>query len=167
MEPSEKDGIFWMKRAAKWEVALLIGLMVSLAWGCWADRTQRELADQVLRLHVLANADSEADQALKLKVRDGMFALIEGLFAGCTDQEEALQTARDNRALLEAVETGAGLYYSLMYEDNTILLNTQFTSLYSTNYALWTDRMAQQQEALSALYASVATSRMTGYTRLT
>lgn len=80
----------------------------------------------------------------------------------------ALNMASDpDRALLEAVETGAGLYYRLMYEDNTILLNTQFTSLYSTNYALWTDRMAQQQEALSALYASVATSRMTGYTRLT
>ncbi len=80
----------------------------------------------------------------------------------------ALNMASDpDRAVLEAAETGAGLYYKLMYEDNTILLNTQFTSLYSTNYTLWIDRMAAQQEALSALYASVATCRMTGYVRLT
>ena len=98
-EPSEKDGIFWMKRAAKWEVALLIGLMVSLAWGCWADRTQRELADQVLRLHVLANSDSEADQALKLKVRDSVLQKAEEILDGCPDRETA--EARLSAALPE------------------------------------------------------------------
>ncbi len=33
---------------------------------------QQELADKILRFHVLANSDSEADQALKLKVRDAV-----------------------------------------------------------------------------------------------
>ena len=59
----EKDGIFYMKRVAKWELALLVGLMVSLAWGCWAERTEAQLSQKVVRLHVLANSDSEADQA--------------------------------------------------------------------------------------------------------
>ena len=81
------------------------------------------------------------------------------------DNAEYAGMAAYYRSYLE--QTGAGLYYKLMYEDNTILLNTQFTSLYSTNYTLWIDRMAAQQEALSALYASVATCRMTGYVRLT
>ena len=88
-----------MKRAAKWELALLIGLMVSLAWGCWADRTQRELADQVLRLHVLANSDSEADQALKLKVRDSVLQKAEEILDGCPDRETA--KARLSAALPE------------------------------------------------------------------
>ena len=88
-----------MKRAAKWELALLIGLMVSLAWGCWADRIQRELADQVLRLHVLANSDSEADQALKLKVRDSVLQKAEELLDGCHDRETA--EARLSAALPE------------------------------------------------------------------
>lgn len=34
--------------------------------------TQKELAEEVLRFHVLANSDSESDQALKLKVRDAV-----------------------------------------------------------------------------------------------
>ena len=61
-----------MKRAARWEWALLIALLVSFAWGTWADRTQQRLSDKVLRLHVLANSDSGRDQQLKLLVKDAL-----------------------------------------------------------------------------------------------
>ena len=48
----------------------MVGLAIFLGSGVLALRTQDELADKVVRLHVLANSDSEEDQALKLKVRD-------------------------------------------------------------------------------------------------
>ena len=51
------------------EIALLIGMAVFLASGAMALRTQDDLADKVVRLHVLANSDSEEDQALKLRAR--------------------------------------------------------------------------------------------------
>ena len=85
----EKDGIFYMKRVAKWELALLVGLMVSLAWGCWAERTEAQLSQKVVRLHVLANSDSEADQALKLKVRDSVLEAASAILEGCPDRETA------------------------------------------------------------------------------
>lgn len=88
-----------MKRAAKLELALLIGLVVSLAWGCWAERTQQALSDKVLRLHVLANSDSEADQALKLKVRDSVLEKAAEILDGCGDRETA--QARLSAALPE------------------------------------------------------------------
>ncbi len=80
-----------MKRAARWEWALLIALLVSFAWGTWADRTQQQLSDKVLRLHVLANSDSEADQALKLKVRDSVLETASAILEGCPDRETAEQ----------------------------------------------------------------------------
>ena len=80
-----------MKRAARWEWALLIALLVSFAWGTWADRTQQQLSDKVLRLHVLANSDSEADQALKLKVRDSVLEAASAILADCPDRETAEQ----------------------------------------------------------------------------
>ncbi len=40
-------------------------------------RTQETLAKEVLRFHVLANSDSEEDQAVKLKVRDAVLAYME------------------------------------------------------------------------------------------
>ncbi|BDF03306.1 stage II sporulation protein R [[Clostridium] hylemonae] len=39
-------------------------------------RTQEKLAGEVFRFHVLANSDSEEDQALKLKVRDAVLAYM-------------------------------------------------------------------------------------------
>ena len=38
---------------------------------------QEHLAQEVLRFHVLANSDSDADQALKLKVRDAVLVFLE------------------------------------------------------------------------------------------
>ena len=58
------------KTLRRWELALLLGVALAALAGVWLDRSQAALADQVIRLHVLANSDSEADQALKLKVRD-------------------------------------------------------------------------------------------------
>ena len=80
-----------MKRAARWEWALLIAILVSFAWGTWVDRTQQQLSDKVLRLHVLANSDSEADQALKLKVRDSLLETASAILADCPDRETAEQ----------------------------------------------------------------------------
>ena len=49
------------------ELALLLGAAAFLMTGVWALNTQRDLADKVVRLHVLANSDTEEDQALKLR----------------------------------------------------------------------------------------------------
>lgn len=57
--------------------------------------------EQVLRFHVVGASDSAEDQQIKLKVRDGVFALVQELFAGCASREEALATARENAPLLQ------------------------------------------------------------------
>ena len=64
------------------ELALLIGVTVFLLTGAWAANTQGELADRVVRLHVIANSDAEEDQALKLQVRDAVLARTDGDPAG-------------------------------------------------------------------------------------
>ena len=45
--------------------------------------------ESVIRLHVLANSDSEADQALKLEVRDAILSYTEELLADVSLREEA------------------------------------------------------------------------------
>ena len=77
------------------ELALLLGTAVFLLTGAWALNTQRDLADRVVRLHVLANSDSEEDQALKLLVRDAVL-----------DRAEALLTQSEDRAEAEALLSG-------------------------------------------------------------
>ena len=44
----------------RWEAALMAGLAIALLTGVWLDREQTALAQQVVRLHVIANSDSDA-----------------------------------------------------------------------------------------------------------
>ena len=48
-----------------------------------------EVYDSVIRLHVLANSDSEEDQALKLQVRDAVLAYTEPIIGQASSKEQA------------------------------------------------------------------------------
>ena len=60
-----------------------------------------ELRGSVLRLHILANSDSDEDQRLKLMVRDEL--LESGMFSGAADLSEAESIAKEK--LPEIVRT--------------------------------------------------------------
>ena len=87
----------------RWETALLMAFAGVLILGIWLNGQQSALAGDVLRLHVLANSDSEADQTLKLEVRDAVLAQAERYLEGVTSREEAEQRLTEQlRPLAEA-----------------------------------------------------------------
>ena len=92
-----------MYKLKLWETALLLALCVTLCAGLWADRAERRLADQVVRLHVVANSDTAEDQAEKLQLRDRALALLAPVLAECTDKEEAVDVILSHRDELEAL----------------------------------------------------------------
>ena len=95
--------VFFMDRKLKiWEMALLFGVLCAIMGGMWLDREQTQLANQVIRLHVIANSDSDGDQALKLKVRDGVLAQAEQLYPEGASLEQAAQALERNLAVLAA-----------------------------------------------------------------
>ena len=59
--------------------------------------------DNVIRLHVLANSDSEGDQALKLKVRDAVLAQTQELLDGVTSRDAAREILEDNLGVLKTI----------------------------------------------------------------
>ena len=73
----------------RWEIALMLGILCALLGGAWLGEGQAELADRVIRFHVIANSDSEADQALKLQVRDAVLAETERFYPEGADLETA------------------------------------------------------------------------------
>lgn len=74
-----------------WEAALLLAFGLTLTAGVWASASESALAGQVLRLHVVANSDSERDQALKLLVRDAVLAQADQFLDGASDRQSAEQ----------------------------------------------------------------------------
>ena len=70
------------------EKALLIGFVIAILFSftsftAFAAQCE-QIPNEVFRLHVLANSDSEEDQALKLKVRDRLLDETGTLFSECT-----------------------------------------------------------------------------------
>ena len=66
--------------------AIILAAALILAAACMGaaalQREQMALAEKLIRLHVVANSDSEADQAVKLQVRDAVLAVTQPLTAG-------------------------------------------------------------------------------------
>ncbi len=54
------------------------------------------ISKKVLRIHILANSDSEEDQMLKLKVKDSVINISEKIFSDCNSLNEAIVSAQDN-----------------------------------------------------------------------
>ena len=83
----------------------VIFAMLLLAVGLLPVHGEEEIYDKVVRLHVLANSDSEEDQALKLKVRDAVLEAAEPILTDCTTQDAAVECLREHTAVLvEAAE---------------------------------------------------------------
>lgn len=64
------------------------------------EKNCREISDEVLRIHILADSDSVEDQNLKLTVRDAVLDYTENLYSSAHSKEDALRITRDN---LEAI----------------------------------------------------------------
>ncbi len=89
----------------RWVKALAMGLCGCLLLSfCGFQAACEDIADRVLRLHILAASDSEEDQALKLKVRDAILQATGDQMGGFTDKGEALNAVQ---ALLPTVKTVA------------------------------------------------------------
>lgn len=60
-----------MRKCSKVSLAVLgVVLVLAGAYRYRSHRLQEDIAERILRFHVVANSDTEEDQALKLKVRD-------------------------------------------------------------------------------------------------
>lgn len=83
---------FWREknRLRRVEAALLAGLAAAVLSGAVLQEEQTALSDKLIRLHVVANSDSEADQALKLAVRDRVLETAENLIPPGSSREEAM-----------------------------------------------------------------------------
>lgn len=100
----------WEKEKWYWLMAVIIGVLFSLIFGAhwtkgYSEMIQNGIAAKVVRFHVLANSDSEADQNLKLAVRDRVLQEYGDLLETCENKEETL-TALEH-AKQEICETAA------------------------------------------------------------
>ena len=106
----EPKGTYALK---KWETALLMALCLFFLSGLLSCRTQRDLAGGLVRLHVIANSDSRADQAAKLQMRDRVLAVLSPALEALGDVAVTLGTERYPTRDYDTFSLPAGEYLSL------------------------------------------------------
>ena len=85
-------------------VGVLIGILITgLIVNAKKSEMQGELAEQVFRFHVLANSDSEEDQALKMKVKEAIIAYMKQELPESDSVETTKKWARENLVQIEQV----------------------------------------------------------------
>lgn len=84
----------------------LLAALVAIVWagGLLADKEQ--LREEILRLHVVAASDSEADQAVKLRVRDAVLGSLRQGLSDLTDMEQAVAYVEE---MIPKIENAANL----------------------------------------------------------
>lgn len=105
----------------RWEAALLFGVAFALLAGTWLSGQQQALAEQMVRLHVVAASDREEDQAVKLRVRDAVLAQAAPWLEGAQSREEAMERLRlhlPELARIGAETAGEGVEVTASLEED-------------------------------------------------
>lgn len=58
------------------ELALIFALVITVLFSSGISAEADELSSKLIRLHVVADSDSEEEQSLKLKVRDAVLSYL-------------------------------------------------------------------------------------------
>lgn len=120
-----------MKRKI-WIAGIAIGLVITGALmhfygeAVKGQTRQRAIAEQIIRLHVIANSDSEEDQAVKLKVKEIIITYLRGEMMDAHSVEEARQTIREHLPQVEEIAREKLLKEGYTYEVNASLEDCYF-----------------------------------------
>lgn len=94
------DGVFMFKMI---KIALILALAGAMLYFGTVISDKKQLRDSVLRLHVIANSDSQADQEVKLKVRDAVLEEVNGHLDSAMTKQQAREVLEGKLKELEEV----------------------------------------------------------------
>lgn len=117
----------------KLEKAIIFGLVLTVSAAMLSQFSQfsaqcDDIRSKVLRLHILANSDSGADQQLKIKVRDRILTASSELFKKSANKEEAEKNVRANLDKIKKTAQDEVKREGFDYPVNAELVNMYFTT---------------------------------------
>lgn len=86
-----------------WKRVLLCALISGLFWGASLLTDRKALNDNLIRLHVVANSDSEQDQTVKLRVRDAVLESIQEDLKQVANIDQARDYLQENLPKIQSV----------------------------------------------------------------
>ena len=122
-------------------LSILFILFFAITAYSYASNISEGLSENIFRLHILANSDSEEDQTLKLKVRDAILEYMQTLTENTSDKQTVIEMSKthmdDFQEIAENVIQENGYDYSVNIEIGNFYFPTKYygnISLPAGNY---------------------------------
>lgn len=107
-------------------LTILIFLYTTICAISYAETISTDLANSVFRLHVIANSNSDEDQALKYKVRDCLLEYMNNLCVNCSTKEQAIKIASEHKEEFKQVAIKKIREQGYSYDVNIEIGNFKF-----------------------------------------
>ena len=78
-------------------LTILLFIYTSICAFSYVSAVSTDISKSVFRLHVLANSNSDEDQALKYKVRDNLLNYMNNICSNCSSKEEAISLVTEHK----------------------------------------------------------------------
>jgi stage II sporulation protein R len=108
-------------------IFLLLIAFIFISAKSYATSIMNDLSNNIFRLHIIANSDSDEDQNLKLKVRDQIISYIKTLTKDCENKDEVVSITSDNLKVLANIAKNTiienGYNYNVTVEIRKLLFS--------------------------------------------
>ena len=101
-------------------LTILFTMYIFICAYSYVSAVSNNLSNSVLRLHIIANSDSEEDQNLKYIVRDNLIHYMNELCSSCLNKQEVIEIAKlhleDFKQIAESTIRNQGFSYPVSVE---------------------------------------------------
>lgn len=117
-------------------ILILLLLYIFISAHSYAITVSNELSSNLLRLHVIANSDSEEDQKLKLKVRNALLEYMSKNLSTVSSKDNAINFVLQNKEELTKIAEEIIKNEGFNYDVDISIENTYFPTKNYSNISL-------------------------------
>ena len=117
-------------------VIILFSLFVFISALSYVNAVSEDISNSVFRLHVIANSDSDEDQALKYKVRDKVLEYMNEIAKDCTSKEDVIILAYEYQDKFKEIAENVIKENGYDYAVNIKIGNFEFPTKYYGDISL-------------------------------
>ena len=117
-------------------LSILFILFFAITAYSYANNISEGLAEDIFRLHILANSDSNEDQSLKLKVRDAVLEYMKTLTENTSDKQSVIEMSKTHMENFREIAKKVIKENGYDYPVNIEIGNFYFPTKYYGNISL-------------------------------
>ena len=107
-------------------LCILLFIYTSICAISYVQAVSTDISNSVFRLHVIANSNTEQDQALKYKVRDNLINYMNDLCKNSTSKDEVIEIANSHKEIFKEIALQTIYNEGFDYDVNVEIGNFEF-----------------------------------------